>query len=115
MSAHSILLVAIISQVAYIVGELLFKAAMDLTTTAGHRSPRFAIRFLGGCVGIATSFFLWLGLLAERPLSYLFPFQSLNAVVIAIGAAVFLGEKLTPRLVLSIVLVTMGVGLVLAS
>ena len=58
---------------------------------------------------------LWLGLLAERPLSLLFPFQSLNAVVIALGAAIFLREKLTSRLLLSILLVTIGVGLVLAS
>ena len=115
MSAHSILLVAITSQVAYIVGELFFKAAMDQTSGAGHRGARFALRFLGGFAGIAISFLLWIGLLAERPLSYLFPFQSLNAVVIAIGAALFFGEKLSPRLLLSILLVTVGVGLVLAS
>jgi drug/metabolite transporter (DMT)-like permease len=113
MTATSILVIAIISQVAYIVGELFFKAAMH--EESGHRGARVAWRFLAGCAGIAISFFLWLGLLAERPLSYLFPFQSLNAVVIAIGAALFLGEKLSPRLVLSILLVSAGVGLVLVS
>lgn len=115
MSAQAILLVAIISQIAYIVGELFFKAAMDQTVGNTRRGLRFTLRLVAGCAGIAASFFLWLGLLAERPLSYLFPFQSLNAVVIALGAAVFLGERLSPRLLLSILLVTVGVGLVLAS
>ena len=113
MSPQSILLVAIVSQVAYIVSELFFKAAMD--EDAGHRGASFALGFGAGCLGVAVSFFFWVGLLAERPLSYLFPFQSLNSVVIALGAALFLGEKLTPRLLLSISLVTLGVRLVLAS
>jgi drug/metabolite transporter (DMT)-like permease len=76
---------------------------------------RFLTPFLGGCAGIAGSFFLWLGLLAEKPLSFLYPLRSLNTVVIALGAVIFLREKLTPRLLLSIVLVTIGVGLVLGS
>lgn len=115
MSAQAILCIAIISQVAYILGELLLKSAMNQTVDGSRHPVRFAVRFAAGFAGIAASFFLWLGLLGERPLSYLFPFQSLNAVVVAVGAALFLGERLSPRLIVSILLVTVGVGLVLVS
>ena len=110
-----ILVIALASQILYVGGELLFKAAMNHTN--GVRTPwnRFLLPFLGGCAGIAGSFVLWLGLLAEKPLSFLYPLRSLNTVVIALGAVIFLHEKLTPRLILSIVLVTIGVGLVLGS
>ncbi len=112
---QTILLLALASQILYVMGELLFKAAMN--HTHGVRTPwrRFLPPFLGGCAGIAGSFVLWLGLLAEKPLSFLYPLRSLNTVVIALGAVIFLREKLTPRLIVSIVLVTIGVGLVLGS
>ncbi len=110
-----ILLLALASQILYVGGELLLKAAMSHTNGPRTAWGRFLTPFLGGCIGIVGSFLLWLGLLGEKPLSFLYPLRSLNTVVIALGAVIFLKEKLTRRLLLSIVLVTIGVGLVLGS
>ncbi len=91
MNAHFLLLgMVLVSQVSAVLGEFLYKHAMTGERPGWHsRLPLLAAGF-----GAQTlSFFLWLGLLDRADLSYLFPFQSLNVVVITVGAVLVLREK----------------------
>jgi uncharacterized membrane protein len=58
------------------------------------------------------SFFLTLGLLQRFDLSYLYPFQGLSVIFIAVTAAIVLKEKLSLRLIAGTVLISAGVVLV---
>jgi uncharacterized membrane protein len=58
------------------------------------------------------SFFLTLGLLQRFDLSYLYPFQGLSVILIAITAALTLREKMTLQLAIGALLITAGVVLV---
>jgi uncharacterized membrane protein len=51
-------------------------------------------------------------LLQRFDLSYLYPFQGLSVVLIAITAAITLREKLTPQLLLGSLLISAGIVLV---
>ena len=45
----------------------------------------------------AIEFFLWLGLQAKFPLSYLYPFDALNRIALVAAAWFFLKERITPQ------------------
>ena len=112
MSALSFLLVAL-SECCSIAGQILFKIAM------GHRwehSRRQAHFVLGGGVAVmAFGFFIWNGLLESFDLSFLYPFEGLNRIILLAAAALFLKEKITPALVLGVLLIGAGVVLVATS
>ena len=93
-----------------VVGNLLFKHAMN-------QSERVrTIRFLAmGIALLALNFFLWLGLLPQFPLSYLYPFDGLNRLMVVVGAIVVLKEKVTLALWGGMLLITAGIALVSAS
>jgi len=111
MTWLSAILIAI-SLMTFVVGQLLLKRGMDLTSkTPGHRSHYLAF-LTGGIVAMTISFFLTLGLLQRFDLSYLYPFQGLSVVLIAITAAATLREKLTPQLLVGSLLISIGIVLV---
>ena len=112
MSAHlQLVLLILLSQVSYIIGEFLFKHAMSDDNGWRKRLPTIA----AGFGGVTLSFFLWLGLLDKADLSYLFPFQTLNVVVITLGAAIILKERLTAPLIAGMLLIGAGAALVFGS
>lgn len=106
------LLLILTSLVAFVVGQLLLKHAMDSTATRGFAQPTFVVSLIAGTGAMAVGFFLTLGLLQRFDLSYLYAFQGLTVVFVSISAAVLLREKLTFRLVLGSLLITAGVALV---
>jgi uncharacterized membrane protein len=57
-------------------------------------------------------FFLNLGLLQLYDLSFIYPFQGLSVIMIAVAAAVLLREKLTLQLTVGSLLISAGIGLV---
>ncbi|MFN2541296.1 MAG: EamA family transporter [Chthoniobacterales bacterium] len=98
--------------VTFVAGQLFFKRAMELLTATGFRN-RKTISILGaGIFSMTISFFLNLGLLQHFDLSYLYPFQGLSVIIITLAAAVVLHEKLTLRVTIGAILITIGVALV---
>jgi hypothetical protein len=72
-------------------GQLFFKHAMSNQVN----SPRWR-RFLdlgAGVLAMTVGFFTWLALLHRFDLSFLYPFEGLDRVLLALGAWLFLREK----------------------
>ena len=107
-----ILLTALASQLCLVAGQIFIKHAMNLTNTDPVPWQRVIPRFALGIATLSGWFFLWGGLLQRAELSWLFPFEGLSPVLIVLGAAVFLKEKLTPRSLVGILLISAGVALV---
>jgi drug/metabolite transporter (DMT)-like permease len=68
--------------------------------------------FTAAIGAFAVNFFLNLGLLQRFDLSYFFPFQGLSVILIALAGAFVLKEKLTPRLTIGSIIISIGVILV---
>ncbi|SRR6266849_4234153 len=104
MSATAILL-CVVCELALVAGQLLLKRGMNSTP--------IGIGFVAGGIGFETIwFFLWLYLLARWDLSRLFPFEGLNPVLIAVGALIFLGERLPLKAWIGIAMISVGIALV---
>jgi uncharacterized membrane protein len=107
MSATAILL-CVLCEIALIFGQLFLKRAMG--------GPAIRIGWLvGGIAFESIWFFLWLYLLARWDLSRIFPFEGLNPVLIAIGAMLFLKERLPLKAWIGIAMISVGIGLVSSS
>ena len=101
----------LVSEVSATIGQIFFKHAMG--SPAGSRP---FVRSLSAGVGAMTvGFFVWLALLRKFELSYLFPFDGLNRIILVIGASIFLKEKTTPRIWVGVTLITVGVMIVSAT
>jgi uncharacterized membrane protein len=96
------------SLITFVAGQLLLKKGMELTAETNRNARRFGSFITAGIVAMTISFFLTLGLLQRFDLSYLYPFQGLSVVLIAITAAVTLHEKLTAQLLLGSLLISVG-------
>jgi uncharacterized membrane protein len=97
---------------SFVVGQLLFKRAMELSRAAGFQNQRTIFNLSIGIVVMTISFCLNLGLLQHFDLSYLYPFQGSSIIIVTLLAAVILNERLTPRLIVGTLLITAGVVLV---
>ena len=107
-----IVLLIVVSLVAFVAGQILLKHAMESTVRGGYGQRTFAFFIVAGTATMAVSYFLNLGLLQRLELSYLYPFQGLSVIFISAAAAILLREKLTPQLIVGSVLITAGVVLV---
>ena len=111
MTLSSFILI-IVWLAAFVAGQLFFKRAMTLSSMSGLRDRKTLLILTGGIATMTISFLLNLGLLQRFDLSYLYPFQGLSVIMISLGAAVVLQERLTLRLTIGAVLITAGVVLV---
>ena len=100
------------SLVTFVAGQLLLKKGMELSAHVVPERRCYLTFLIAGTVAMAISFFLTLGLLQRFDLSYLYPFQGLSVVLIAITAAVTLREKLTAQLLVGALLISAGIFLV---
>ena len=92
--------------------QIFLKHAMNL---AGRPSPpRLRVALFGGLFLAAMTlwFLLWLGFLQVMPLSQVLPWEGLSPVLLVVGAAVFLREKVSRAAWLGIALISAGVVLV---
>ena len=96
-------------------GQLILKHAMAMTHDKPMQWRKFTPKFALGVLIMTAWFLLWLSLLQRYDLSYLFPFDSLSAILLSLGAMVFLKEKLTIRLWVGMILIVIGVMFVSAS
>lgn len=102
-------------QVILVVSQLFLKHAMNLAKRTPRPWPR--VLFFGGLfvAAMALWFLLWLGFLQVMPLSKVLPWEGLSPVLIVLGAALFLREKIAPSAWIGIVLISAGVVLVSVS
>jgi len=97
----------LVSQVALVAGQIFLKRAMSRREHGGEK-----------VIGIATMtvwFLLWLGVMHQVELSKLMPFEGISPLLIVLGAAVFLRERLNWRGWAGVGLTCLGVLLVSAS
>ena len=101
----------VVSQFALVAGQIYFKRAMSCREHGGKWIGLLS-------VGIATMtvwFLLWLGVMHQVELSKLMPLEGISPLLIVLGAAIFLGERLNWRGWAGIGLTCLGVMLVSAS
>jgi len=102
-------LLLLISNSSSIAGQICFKRAMGHPVAVSwHRPAWIGAGLVGGAIG----FFFWLALLPHFPLSKIFPIEAIDRPMMAVAASIFLREKLTPRLILGIAVITVGAVLV---
>ena len=94
----------VISEICRVVGQIFFKHAMS-----GGQGKK---ALTAGVVAMAAGFFLWLGLLKKFDLSFLYPFEGLNNVVVTAAACIILKEKMTVSLWVGVTLICAGIVLV---
>lgn len=66
-------------------------------------------QILIGLVFFGSSFLLWVKVLTKAELSYAYPLVSFSYVIVAIGAAMFFNEPITPNKVMGIGAIVLGV------
>jgi drug/metabolite transporter (DMT)-like permease len=96
-----------------VAGQIFLKKTMSWP--AAGRKVRRALIFAAGVGIMALGFFIWVGLMAQFNLSYLFPFEGLHYLFAVIAAAVFLNERASWSLWLGLLLISTGVALVSGS
>jgi drug/metabolite transporter (DMT)-like permease len=96
----------------FVSGQILLKHAMDITARANYSRGRATLVFAAAIAVFAVNFFVNIGLLQRFDLSYFFPFQGLSVILIALAGAFVLKEKLTLRLTIGSLIITLGVVLV---
>jgi undecaprenyl phosphate-alpha-L-ara4N flippase subunit ArnE len=103
-------LLLLVSNASSIAGQIFFKHGMgDTVQMAGWQR----VSWVGtGIAAKALSFFCWIGLLARFELSYIYPFEALDPIFVALAAALFLREKLNLRLLLGISIICIGIAVV---
>lgn len=92
---------------AFVSGQLLFKHAMETSHQGFDRN--FAKFFIPALACMTVSFFLTLGLLQRFDLSYIYPFQGLSVIFVSLMGGIVLKEKLTIRLLLGALIISVGV------
>ena len=105
-------LLVVISECCSVAGQLFFKHAMGGGDGRGVGNGHPAAKLTAGVSVMAVGFFLWMGLMSRFDLSFLYPFDGLNRVLLMIGASIFLKEKMTLNLWVGVTLICAGVLLV---
>jgi len=96
-----------------VTGQIFFKHAMS--GCVGSGKPRRSLNLAAGVLAMTVGFFTWLALLQRFNLSYLYPFEGLDNVIVAFGAWLFLRENMTRELWLGMILICFGTMLVSAT
>jgi drug/metabolite transporter (DMT)-like permease len=93
-----------------VTGQIFFKHAMSGHVRSGK--PRRSLNLAAGVLAMTVGFFTWLTLLQRFNLSYLYPFEGLDNVILAFGAWLFLQERMTSELWLGMILICFGTMLI---
>jgi drug/metabolite transporter (DMT)-like permease len=81
----------------------------------GSPSPRRLLVLAAGVLAMTVGFFTWLALLRRFDLSFLYPFEGLDRVLLALAAWLILREKVTTDLWIGVILICLGTTFVAAS
>ncbi|HEY1770244.1 MAG TPA: EamA family transporter [Chthoniobacterales bacterium] len=96
----------------FVAGQILLKRAMDIIAQPTSSRLHATLVFTSAIVVFAMNFFINIGLLQRFDLSYFFPFQGLSVVIIAFAGAFILHEKVSLRLTIGSIVISLGVILV---
>jgi len=78
-------------------------------------ASRRKLDLAGGVLVMTVSFFTWLSLLYRFDLSYLYPFEGLDRVLLAFAAWLILKEKMSRDLWIGLILICLGTAFVAGS
>lgn len=107
-----LLLAVVLSESCQVAGQVFFKHAMSGNTGI---SMRRVCGLTAGILVMTLGFFLWLGLLRRFELSYIYPFEGVQRIVMVAAATFFLKERMTRELWLGVILIVIGTVLVSSS
>jgi uncharacterized membrane protein len=96
-----------------VTGQIFLKHAMS--GCVGGGKPCRSLNLAAGVLAMTVGFFTWLTLLQRFNLSYLYPFEGIDNVILAFGACIFLRENMTGELWLGMILICFGTMLVSAT
>ena len=105
----------IISQIALVAGQIYLKRAMSQREQGGEKARGWITTLVIGIATMTVWFLLWLGVMPHVELSKQMPFEGLSPLLIVLGAAAFLHERLNWQVWAGVVLTCAGVLLVSAS
>lgn len=105
----------IISQLALVAGQIFLKRAMSRREHGGEKAKGWITTLVIGIATMTVWFLLWLGIMSKVELSKQMPFEGISPLLIVLGAAFFLHERLNWQGWAGIVLTCLGVALVSAS
>ena len=108
-------ILVIISQLALVVGQIFLKRAMSRRERGGEAARGWIGVLATGIAAMTVWFLLWLGCMHQVELSKLMPLEGISPILIVLGAAFFLGERLHWRGWAGVILTCVGVMLVSAS
>jgi drug/metabolite transporter (DMT)-like permease len=108
-------LLIIISQLALVAGQIFLKRAMSRRELGPERSRGWIGILTIGIASMTVWFLLWLGVMHQVELSQLMPMEGISPLLIVLGAAAILGERLNWRGWAGVALTSIGVVLVSAS
>lgn len=100
------------SQVMLVASQLFLKHALNLSARAPRPWAGVILHFALFIGLMSLWFLLWLGFLQTMPLSQVLPWEGLSPVLLVIGAALFLREKITREAWIGMTLISAGVVLV---
>ena len=106
-------LLTVLSQLCAVAGQVFLKLTMS-GPTSRSRAGR-GLLFAAGIAIMALGFFIWVSLMAQFDLSYLFPFEGLHYLFVVIAAAIFLKERASWSLLVGLGLIIAGIALVSAT
>jgi drug/metabolite transporter (DMT)-like permease len=99
----------------FVAGQILLKHAMDIMARETYSRAHATTVFTIAIAVFAANFFINIGLLQRFDLSYFFPFQGMSVILIAVVGAYVLKEKLTLRLTIGSIIISLGIALVSVS
>jgi drug/metabolite transporter (DMT)-like permease len=111
MSALSLFL-CLFCQVLVVAGNLALKHAMSGTNDQQRSPVETGLWLSGGIAMLGLWFFLWLGLLRQWDLSQLYAFEGMAPVLLMASAWLFLGEKVSLRGWIGVIMIGGGLTLV---
>ncbi len=111
MSATTVFLL-IASQVLLVASQLFLKHALNLSDRTPRPWAGVALHFSLFIALMTFWFLLWLGFLQTMPLSQVLPWEGLSPVLLVLGAAIFLREKISRDAWIGMALISAGVVLV---
>jgi undecaprenyl phosphate-alpha-L-ara4N flippase subunit ArnE len=105
----------LISQLALVAGQIFLKRAMAQRELGGSGARGWITQLVIGITTMTIWFLLWLGVMHVVELSKLMPLEGISPLLIVLGAAAFLRERLNWRGWAGVGLTCAGVLLVSAS
>jgi len=105
----------LISQLALVAGQIFLKRAMSRRELGAEKARGWTGQLIIGIVTMTVWFLLWLGVMHQVELSKLMPLEGISPLLIVLGAAAFLGERLNGRGWAGVALTCIGVLLVSVS